>query len=116
MEIFWTVEQEQLSGLASPDPAQLAESSITQAEEWGEFIAANDFVLIEESRNCWMIRVSDISTLEACGNYTRVHLSCAAPVIRRPLRERLSTRRASAAPASGWPAPTIVYDGDVVSG
>jgi two-component system, LytTR family, response regulator len=32
-------------------------------------------------------QISDISTLEACGNYTRVHLSCATPLIRRPLRE-----------------------------
>ena len=87
MELSWTVEQEQLSGLASHDLAQLAESSMTQPEEWDEFIGANDFVLIEETRNCWMIRVSDISTLEACGNYTRAHLSCATPLIRRPLGE-----------------------------
>ncbi len=51
---------------------------MTQPEEGNEFIGANDFVLIEETRNCWMIRVSDISTLDTCENYTLVHLNCAA--------------------------------------
>jgi DNA-binding LytR/AlgR family response regulator len=87
MEIFWTVEQEQLSGLASPDLAQPADSGMTQPEEWDEFIPANDFALVVDNRKCWMIRASDISTLEACENYTRVHLSCATALIRRPLRE-----------------------------
>jgi hypothetical protein len=73
MEIFWTVEQEQLSGLASPDLAQPADSGMTQPEEWDEFIPANDFALVVDNRKCWMIRASDISTLEACENYTRVH-------------------------------------------
>jgi DNA-binding LytR/AlgR family response regulator len=81
------MEQEQLCGLASPDLAQPAGSSITQPEKSDEFIAANDFALVVDNRKCWMIRASDISTLEACENYTRVHLSCAAPLIRRPLRE-----------------------------
>ena len=60
MELSGTVEQEQLSGLAGHDLAQLAESSRTQSEEWDEFIAANDLVLVAESRNCWMIRVSGL--------------------------------------------------------
>ncbi len=34
-----------------------------------------------------MIKLSDISTLEACGNYTRVHLNSATALIRRPLRK-----------------------------
>ncbi len=51
------------------------------------FIPTHDFALLQDKAQCWMIRVSDISTLEACGNYTRVHLTRAAPLVRRPLRE-----------------------------
>ena len=60
---------------------------MTQPEEWDEFIGANDFVLLVDQAKYWMIRVSDISTLEACGDYTRAHLRCATPPIRRPLGE-----------------------------
>jgi DNA-binding LytR/AlgR family response regulator len=81
------VEQEQLSSLASPDLAQLADNADTQTEEWEEFIPANDYVLLADKSKCWMIRASDISALEGCGNYTRVHLGDAAPLIRRPLGE-----------------------------
>jgi DNA-binding LytR/AlgR family response regulator len=81
------VEQEQLSSLARPDLAQLADNADTQTEEWEEFIPANDYVLLADKSMCWMIRASDISALEACGNYTRVHLGDAAPLIRRPLGE-----------------------------
>lgn len=87
MELSWTVEQERLSGLAGHDLAQLAESSMTQPEEWDEFIGANDEALLVDKAKYWMIRVSDISTLEACGDYTLAHLSCATPLIRRPLGE-----------------------------
>ena len=73
--------------MASPDLAQLADNANTEPEEWDETIAANDLVFLADKAKCWMIRVSDISTLEACGNYTRVHLSCATPLIRRPLGE-----------------------------
>lgn len=47
----------------------------------------NDFVFLSDNVNCWVVRVSDISVLEACGNYTRVHFNDAAALIRRPLRE-----------------------------
>ena len=73
--------------MAGHDLTQLAESSMTQPEEWDEFIGANDFVLLVDQAKYWMIRVSDISTLEACGDYTRAHLRCATPPIRRPLGE-----------------------------
>lgn len=81
------LEQEQLSGLTGPNLARLADSGRTQPEEWDKRIPANDFALIADKTKCWMIRASDVSTLEACGNYTRVHLSDATPLIRRPLRE-----------------------------
>lgn len=81
------MEQEQLSSLASPDLAQLANNANIQTEEWEEFIPANDYVLLADKSKCRMIRASDISALEAFGNYTRVHLGDAAPLIRRPLGE-----------------------------
>lgn len=47
----------------------------------------DDFIFLSDNVRCWVVRVSDISTLEACGNYTRVTLSDATALIRRPLRE-----------------------------
>jgi DNA-binding LytR/AlgR family response regulator len=48
---------------------------------------SQDFVFLSDNVRCWVVRASDISTLEACGNYTRVTLSGATALIRRPLRE-----------------------------
>ena len=47
----------------------------------------DDFIFLSDNVKCWVVRTSDISTLEACGNYTRVNLSDATALIRRPLRE-----------------------------
>jgi DNA-binding LytR/AlgR family response regulator len=47
----------------------------------------DDFVFLSDNVNCWVVRVSDISLLEACGNYTRVYFNQATALIRRPLRE-----------------------------
>ena len=62
-------------------------SKLVHEQLSGAFIPANDFALLQDKAECWMIRVSDISTLEACGNYTRVHLNSATQLVRRPLRE-----------------------------
>jgi two-component system, LytTR family, response regulator len=77
------------SGLRSggADRAQAAKNVDTRSEGWDEFIPADDFALLQDKADCWMIRVSAISTLEACGNYTRVHQNSATPLVRRPLRE-----------------------------
>jgi DNA-binding LytR/AlgR family response regulator len=48
---------------------------------------SDDFIFLSDNVKCWVVRASDISTLEACGNYTRVNLSDATALIRRPLRE-----------------------------
>jgi len=94
-------EQEQLSYLADPELAQpaivapLSDNANARSGEFSigapkgdEFIShANDFVFLTDNAKCWLVRTSDIWTLEACGNYTRVHLSDATPLIRRPLRE-----------------------------
>lgn len=53
----------------------------------GGIFCYNDFVFLSDNVNCWVVRVSDISILEACGNYTRVHFNQATALIRRPLRE-----------------------------
>ena len=86
------LEQEQLSSLVSPDQGQPADSGKTQPrarapDEWDELIPTSEFALVAEKTTCWMVRASDISALEACGDCTRVHLSDATPLIRRPLRE-----------------------------
>ena len=47
----------------------------------------DDFIFLSDNVNCWVVRVSDISVLEACGNYTRVYFNDATALIRRPLRE-----------------------------
>jgi DNA-binding LytR/AlgR family response regulator len=72
----------QLNGrLHSAEPAEaLAES------DSGVF-ASDDFIFLSDTARCWVVRASDIWTLEACGNYTRVTLSDATALIRRPLRE-----------------------------
>ena len=49
--------------------------------------ASEDFIFLSDNVRCWVVRASDISTLEACGNYTRVTLNGATELIRRPLRE-----------------------------
>jgi DNA-binding LytR/AlgR family response regulator len=81
------LEHEQLSSLLNSDQGQPVDSGKTQPEEWDEFIPTNDFALVAEKARCWMVRASDISALEAFGDCTRVHLSDATPLIRRPLRE-----------------------------
>ena len=80
-------EEESDLRFSKADVAEVADRADTQPEGWDEFIPANDFALLQDKAQCWMIRVSDISTLEACGNYTRVHLTRSAPLVRRPLRE-----------------------------
>jgi DNA-binding LytR/AlgR family response regulator len=53
----------------------------------GAIFCYDDFVFLSDNVNCWVVRVSDISLLEACGNYTRVYFNDATALIRRPLRE-----------------------------
>jgi DNA-binding LytR/AlgR family response regulator len=86
----------QLQGLlqASPRQASLDTSGEFQTLEGDEIPHQNggifcydDFVFLSDNVNCWVVRVSDISVLEACGNYTRVYFNDATALIRRPLRE-----------------------------
>ena len=57
------------------------------SQEGGTVFGCDDFIFLSDNVKCWVVRASDISTLEACGNYTRVNLSDATALIRRPLRQ-----------------------------
>ena len=46
-----------------------------------------DFIFLSDNTKCWLVRTGDISMLEACGNYTRVHMGDSVAMVRRPLRE-----------------------------
>jgi DNA-binding LytR/AlgR family response regulator len=72
----------QLSGFGDADQT---EDFVTQNDK--KVFAGDDFIFLSDTARCWVIRTSDIWTLEACGNYTRVTLSDATALIRRPLRE-----------------------------
>jgi DNA-binding LytR/AlgR family response regulator len=86
-----------LQGLSRPsqrDPSADAAEDLQEPEteeaaipSKGGIFRYDDFVFLSDNVNCWVVRASDISLLEACGNYTRVYLSDATALIRRPLRE-----------------------------
>ncbi len=57
------------------------------SQQGSKVFGCDDFIFLSDNVKCWVVRASDISTLEACGNYTRVNLSDATALIRRPLRE-----------------------------
>lgn len=78
----------QLSSSATPDSVESDENAKSRSGEGHAFIPSNGFVLLAGiSANYRVVPVSDIATLEACGNCTRVHLSSAPLLIRRPLPE-----------------------------
>jgi DNA-binding LytR/AlgR family response regulator len=85
-----------LQGLSSTSHRQVSPhlSEITHDEieddvsqQGSKVFGCDDFIFLSDNVKCWVVRASDISTLEACGNYTRVNLSDATALIRRPLRE-----------------------------
>lgn len=63
------------------------ESEELLLENDSKVFGCDDFVFLSDTARCWIVRAADIWTLEACGNYTRVTLSDATALIRRPLRE-----------------------------
>lgn len=58
-----------------------------EGEQGARLIGGNDFVFLSDNVNCCVVRASEISLLEAYGNYTRVHLRDATVLIRRSLRK-----------------------------
>lgn len=75
---------------ASPhlsEPTHTAELEDDISQDDSKVFGSDDFIFLSDNVKCWVVRASDISTLEACGNYTRVNLSDATALIRRPLRE-----------------------------
>ena len=83
------LEREELSALRSgrADRAHAAKKPDAQSGGSDDFFPADDFALLQDKAECWMTRLSAVSTLEACGEYTCVHLSAATLLIRRLLRE-----------------------------
>ncbi|HEY5706661.1 MAG TPA: LytTR family DNA-binding domain-containing protein [Terrimicrobiaceae bacterium] len=86
-----------LQGLSNPNHRQasshLSEHVLTDepeddiAQRDTKVFGSDDFIFLSDNVRCWVVRASDIMTLQACGNYTRVNLSGATALIRRPLRE-----------------------------
>jgi LytTr DNA-binding domain-containing protein len=87
----------QLQGLSTANPRKPSLGTVEELQSLevddivphtnGAVFCYDDFVFLSDNVNCWVVRVSDISILEACGNYTRVYFSNATALIRRPLRE-----------------------------
>ena len=57
-------------GTAKPAPQQISDSKR---------------IFIQESGNCWIVRVADLMLLESEGNYTRVYFGESNPIIARSL-------------------------------
>ena len=77
------LEHEELSSLRSSRANRARAAKKPDAQLGG----SDDFALLQDKAECWMTRLSAVSTLEACGEYTCVHLSTATLIIRRLLRE-----------------------------
>lgn len=69
-----------LSG--EPDDAELLDAA---SEDGGLPFAETDSIFLREADRCWFVPVQDIRYLETEGNYTRVHLKDASPLICRRL-------------------------------
>ena len=65
------------------------EGLLTPADESEESLPAifhrDDFVLLTDDIKCWIVRIEDISLLEACQNLTLVHFSDGNLLSRRSL-------------------------------
>ena len=59
--------QEESEGLPTP--------AVESGESEPAILHSNDFVLLTDGMKCWIVRIEDISLLEACLNYTLVHFS-----------------------------------------
>jgi len=62
---------------------------LTPADESEESLPAifyrDDFVLLTDDIKCWIVRIEDISLLEACRNFTLVHFPDGKLLSRRSL-------------------------------
>ena len=57
--------QEESEGLPTP--------AVESEESEPAILHSNDFVLLTDGMKCCIVRIEDISLLEACLNYTLVH-------------------------------------------
>ena len=79
------LESEELSSVRFS--TQTAKKPDAQSGGSTDFFPGDDFALLQDKAECWMTRLSAVSTLEACGKDTCVHLSTATLLVRRLLRE-----------------------------
>jgi two-component system, LytTR family, response regulator len=69
--------QEESEGLPTP--------AVESEESEPAILHSNDFVLLTDGMKCCIVRIEDISLLEACLNYTLVHFFDGRLLIRRTL-------------------------------
>ena len=66
---------------------QSERSLASEAENEPAAFHCDDFVVLTDNIQAWLVRVADISVFEACENYTRVHFAEGQLLIRRSLRD-----------------------------
>ena len=59
--------------------------SVESEESEPAILHRNDFILLNDDMKCWIVRIEDISLLEACRNCTLVHFLDDRLLIRRTL-------------------------------
>jgi two-component system, LytTR family, response regulator len=63
----------------------LPTSAVDSEESEPAILHSNDFVLLTDGMKCWIVRIEDISLLEACLDHTLVHFFDDRLLIRRTL-------------------------------
>ena len=74
---FLVTVEKQSEGLPTP--------AVEREESEPSILDCDDFVLLNDDIKCWIVRVEDISLLEACCNRTLVHFFDDRLLIRRTL-------------------------------
>jgi two-component system LytT family response regulator len=58
---------------------------VSERNEPVNLFHSDDYVLLTDDIDCWIVRIDDIALLEACRNFTLVHFFDAKLLIRRSL-------------------------------
>ena len=69
------------------EPGGLPTPAVESEESEPAILHSNDSVLLTDGIKCWILRIEDISLLEACFNYTLVHFFDDRLLIRRTLED-----------------------------
>ncbi len=70
--------RKEAEGLPALDP-------VSEKNEPANLFYSDDFVLLTDDIECWIVRIDDIALLEASRNFTLVHFSGSKLLIRRSL-------------------------------